>query len=175
MLYGVAEELFTEKSSFRQPLDLYGNNLGVHTVNLKPTILEISRAGNLSEFPLKASPYFQKVFGNKGDERSSAAKELLQSKNIFEFTVFPNGRDYKPSNIIEKMEIETGKSFSIKKDHSGLRGTVRILTDDKKNRYIYTFDHYKKFYGPWKLNGAGLSKKEKVRIKKREVASNKYH
>ena len=136
------------------PLFYYDIPLGVYDVNLQPTLSVIKHTDKLSRLPLRHYPYYKNSFSHYRDKKFKEASKRLRTRQIYEFNVPPFKKNFRPKkgkNIRLALEGASQKSFQNKRDWKALRGTVRILTDFKKRRYIYTVDHYKTFSEPRKF------------------------
>ena len=114
LLYGAEEELFTKPSSFKQKLSSYNQDLGVYTVDLKPTLRKITQAGDLNTLPLKADPYFQKVFGDNGDNSFRSAKKLLGSKKCLNLLFFQTEMITTQVILLKKWSRQQERAFPAK-------------------------------------------------------------
>mgnify|MGYP000169647836 CR=1 FL=1 len=130
-------DIFTEPTQFKQQLSHNGETLGLYAVNLMSSLKEISM--------MKVSERY--ILRSYGSSSFHKASELLKTHKIYEFLVFPNKEDF-------FYDESLGKQRNL----LDLQGAVRILTDSKKQSYIYTFDGGNKFYGPWNLSRAVFTK-----------------
>jgi|GEM_PF-2321627 len=115
--------------------DIYHKSqpLGVYSIDLAQTLNAIKRGVT----SYNSFPYFKKNF-------YSCTRLFPHASVCYEYTVYPDRRNFVPDDIEKKLTTAAGGSD---------RGPVRIVTDgNTATMYKYTADHYESFCGPYPLN-----------------------
>ena len=119
-----------------ETLYFYHHSIGTYTINLNPTLQAIADGQDHSGYP-----YFEKTW-------TGSCPAGLDGNNdtCIEFTVYPDGTNFSPTDIMNKIEKYThGKPN---------RGEVRVISDSSETQYVYTTDHENTFCGPYAVQTA---------------------
>lgn len=116
------------------PVYYYSHFLGYYDINLADTLhaIETGLADRLG----CVAPYFAKPW-----EGSPPGGLRGATGSAREFTVFPNDTNFSPTGIQELIQRYT--------DGNPNRGEVRVVTDDRQQKYVFTVNHALTFCGPY--------------------------